>query len=83
VRCAVYMATLSSIRWNPVIKAMYPRLIARGKPFKVAMIACRRRLPVILNTMARTNTLWNPALEAAAQHSCLRDAPRCGKFVPS
>jgi transposase len=66
VRCALYMATLSSIRWNPVIKAMYQRLIARGKPFKVAMIACLRRLLVILNTMARTNMLWNPTLEAAA-----------------
>lgn len=64
VRCALYMATLSAIRWNPVIKAMYERLKERGKPFKVAMIACLRRLLVILNTMARTNTHWNPALAA-------------------
>jgi transposase len=66
VRCALYMATLSAIRWNPVIKAMYERLRLRGKPFKVAMIACLRRLLVILNTMARTNTVWNPALAATA-----------------
>lgn len=66
VRCALYMATLSAIRWNPVIKAMYERLKLRGKPFKVAMIACLRRLLVILNTMARTNTVWNPALAATA-----------------
>jgi transposase len=64
VRCALYMATLSAIRWNPVIKAMYERLKARGKPFKVAMIACLRKLLVILNTMARTNTAWNPAFAA-------------------
>lgn len=61
VRCALYMATLSAIRWNPVLKAMYERLKARGKPFKVAMIACLRKLLVILNTMARTNTTWDPA----------------------
>lgn len=64
VRCALYMATLSAIRWNPAIKVMYERLKARGKPFKVAMIACLRKLLVILNTMARTNTAWNPAFAA-------------------
>jgi transposase len=64
VRCALYMATLTAIRWNPVIKAQYTRLRERGKPFKVAMIACLRKLLVILNTMARTNTLWNPAIAA-------------------
>jgi transposase len=61
VRCALYMATLTAVRWNPVIKAQYERLRARGKPFKVAMIACLRKLLVILNTMARTKTPWNPA----------------------
>lgn len=66
VRCALYMATLSAIRWNPVLKAQYENLRARGKPFKVAMIACLRRLVVILNTMARTNTPWNPAFATAA-----------------
>lgn len=62
VRCALYMATMTAKRWNPVIKALYDRLRARGKPFKVAMIACLRKLLVILNSMARTNTPWNPAL---------------------
>lgn len=66
VRCALYMATLTAIRWNPVIKAQYTRLRERGKPFKVAMIACLRKLLVILNTMARTNTHWNPALATNA-----------------
>jgi transposase len=66
VRCALYMATLTAVRWNPVIKAQYERLRARGKPFKVAMIACLRKLLVILNTMARTNTPWNPAIATTA-----------------
>lgn len=64
VRCALYMATLTAVRWNPVIKAQYTRLRERGKPFKVAMIACLRKLLVILNTMARTNTPWNPVIAA-------------------
>jgi transposase len=64
VRCALYMATLTAIRWNPVIKALYTRLRERGKPFKVAMVACLRKLLVILNTMARTNSPWNPASAA-------------------
>ncbi|WP_420126187.1 IS110 family transposase [Longimicrobium sp.] len=66
VRCALYMATVTAKRWNPVIKALYERLRARGKPYKVAMIACLRKLVVILNTMARTNTPWNPALATKA-----------------
>jgi transposase len=64
VRCALFMATVTAKRWNPVIKAQYERLRARGKPYKVAMIACLRKLLVILNTMARTNTPWNPAFAA-------------------
>ena len=64
MRCALYMATVTAVRWNPAIKALYERLRGRGKPYKVAMIACLRKLLVILNTMARTNTPWNPALAA-------------------
>jgi transposase len=59
VRCMLYMATLSAIRWNPVIKAHYTQLIARGKLFKVAMVACMRKLLVILSAMARSRTPWN------------------------
>jgi transposase len=65
VRCALYMATMSAIRWNPVIKAHYTQLRDRGKPFKVAMIACLRKLLVILSAMARTKTPWNPTFAAA------------------
>jgi transposase len=57
------MAAISAIRSNPVIKAFYERLIARGKPHKVAVIACMRKMLTILNAMARSNTPWTPALQ--------------------
>ena len=60
VRAALYMATLSASRYNPVIKAFYQRLIQKGKKPKVALTACMRKLLVILNTMVKNNTPWNP-----------------------
>jgi transposase len=66
VRSALYMATLSAIRWNPVIRAHYLQLLARGKPFKVAMVACMRKLLTILDAMVRKNQHWsNVALSHA------------------
>lgn len=61
VRAALYMATLVAIRYNPVIKAFYERLIGAGKRTKVALIACMRKLLVILNTMVKNNKHWQPA----------------------
>lgn len=58
VRTALYMATFSAIRCNPVLRAHYTQLRARGKLFKVAMVACMRKLVGILNTMVQTNTVW-------------------------
>jgi transposase len=58
VRAALYMAALAAIRHNPTIKALFARLSAAGKPFKVAITACMRKLLVILNAMARTRTHW-------------------------
>ena len=58
IRSVLYMATLTARRCNPVIKAFAQRLEAAGKPFKVVMVACMRKLLVILNTMLKTNTLW-------------------------
>ena len=58
VRSALYMATLSAIRHNPVIKAYYERLLANGKEKKVAITACMRKLLVILNAMARDQQPW-------------------------
>lgn len=60
VRAALYMATLVATRRNPVIRACYLRLVAAGKPKKVALVACMRKLLTILNAMARANTPWNP-----------------------
>jgi transposase len=62
VRSVLYMATLSAIRHNPVIKAFYQRLLAKGKLKKVALTACMRKLLVILNTMVKTGQDWNPAI---------------------
>lgn len=59
VRSALYMATLSAVRFNPPIRDFHTRLINAGKPKKVALVACMRKLLVILNTMIRTNTKWN------------------------
>jgi len=58
LRAALYMATLSAIRWNPVLRAHFKQLKARGKPFKVAMVACMRRLLTILDAMVRKNQRW-------------------------
>jgi len=58
VRCVLYMAALSAARCNPVIKAMYERLRAKGKPFKVAITACMRKLLVILNAMLKSEQPW-------------------------
>jgi transposase len=58
VRAALYMPTLSAIRCNPVIHDFYHRLIAAGKPKKLAIVACMRKLLTILNAMIHTNTFW-------------------------
>ena len=58
VRTALYMATLVATRHNPVIRAFYQRLCAAGKPKKVALVACMRKLLTILNAMLRHRTPW-------------------------
>lgn len=58
VRKAVYMAILSAMRYNPVIRRFYNRLLKKGKLKKVAMVACMRKMIVILNAMAKTNSEW-------------------------
>lgn len=64
VRAVLYMATISATRHNAVIKAHYEQLLARGKPKKVALVACMRKLLVILNAMVRNKTAWCPAMAA-------------------
>jgi transposase len=61
VRNALYMATLSATRWNPVISSHYNGLVSRGRPKKVALVACMRRLLGILNAIMRTKTPWQCA----------------------
>jgi transposase len=58
VRTALSMATLVATRHNPVICAFYQRLCAAGKPKKVALVACMRKLLVILNAMLKHRTPW-------------------------
>lgn len=53
VRVALYMATLSAVRWDPTMKAHYQQLRARGKPGKVALVACMRKLLGIVNAKRR------------------------------
>lgn len=60
LRTLLYMAATTAIRSNPVIRAFYERLKARGKPHKVAMVACMRKMLTILNAMVRQSTPWTP-----------------------
>jgi transposase len=66
LRNLLYMPVMgAATRHNPVLKAYYQRLRARGKEAKVALIACMRKLIVILNTMLARDETWNPARAAA------------------
>ena len=58
VRTVLYMAMMSAMQSNPVFKATYQRLVAAGKPKKVAIIACVRKMIVILNSMLRDGVMW-------------------------
>ncbi len=62
VRGALYMAALVATRYNPVIRAFYARLCAAGKPKKVALTACMRKLLTILNALLAHHTPWNPSV---------------------
>ncbi|PZD74645.1 hypothetical protein C1752_00605 [Acaryochloris thomasi RCC1774] len=66
VRTALYMPTLVAIRYNPVLKTFYERLVGQGKPKKVALTACMRKLLVILNAMVKSNQRWNPEIAGGA-----------------
>jgi transposase len=65
VRTALYMAALVATRFNPRIREFYRRLVAAGKPKKLALTAAMRKLIVILNAILRTGTPWQPAESAA------------------
>jgi transposase len=59
VRSVLYMATMAAIRFNPVISAFYTRLREAGKPHKVAITACMRKIIVTLNSMIKNHTHWH------------------------
>jgi len=65
VRAALYMAALVAARYNPVIMTIYQRLRANGKKPKIALVACMRKLLVILNAMVRDQTPWRQTSTAA------------------
>ncbi len=61
VRAMLYMAAVTAARCNPVFREFYGRLVAAGKPKKVALTACMRKLLVVLNSMLRHRTTWQPS----------------------
>ena len=66
----LYMGALVASRFNPVIRDLYHRLLAAGKPKKLALTACMRKLLVILNSMLKHRSSWcDPSPSVAAAHS--------------
>jgi transposase len=62
IRTVMYMAMMSAMQCNPVFKRTYERLLAAGKAKKTAIIACVRKMVVILNSMVRDAVPWNPEM---------------------
>ena len=65
VRATLYMAALSASRYNPVLRVFYQRLLAAGKPKKVALTACMRKLLTILNAMIKSGQHWTPQINTS------------------
>ena len=65
VRRALYMATLVAVRYNPVLKVCYERLLGAGKRKKVALVACMRKLLTMLNAIAKHGSMWDPTMHHA------------------
>ena len=56
------MATLTAVRRNPHLQACYQRLVDAGKPLKVALVACLRKLLVLCNALCHKQTTWDPTM---------------------
>ena len=69
VRAALYMSALVASRFNPVIRDFYQRLLAAGKPKKLALTACMRKLLILLNSMLKHRSPWRDLTSAVAGHS--------------
>jgi len=63
VRRVLFVAALVATRFNPAIRTCYQRMLAAGKPKKVALVACMRKLLLVLNAIARTRQPWNPSTD--------------------
>jgi transposase len=66
LRAVLYMGTLVAVQHNPVLRPFYERLLAAGKPKKVALVACMHKLLIILNAMVAHQTRWTPTLKAVS-----------------
>jgi len=80
VRAALYLSVWSASRWNPVIRLFHDRLRAKGKPPKVAQVACMRKLLTILNAMVRDGRVWDPSIPLGSAPSAtqlLTDSEFC------
>ena len=62
LRHVLYMSALAATRYNPALRLLYQRLVAKGKLKKVALVACMRKLLSILNAIIRTQRAWDPAM---------------------
>ena len=69
VRTALYMGALVASRFNPVIRDFYQRLLSAGKPKKLALTACMRKLLIILNSMLKYGSSWNHPAAKSLTHS--------------
>lgn len=71
IRAVLYMAAVAGVRFNPVLKRFYDHLTQRGKPKKVALVACMRKLLVILNAMMKGKQRWKEVDLEPAQPSVI------------
>ncbi|EGJ7432064.1 IS110 family transposase [Pseudomonas aeruginosa] len=83
VRSALYMAAIVAMRHNPLIRACYERLVAAGKPKEVAIVACMRKLLIILNAMVRTGRPWKETAATAQDDAEAHIVPQRGRGAQS
>ena len=69
IRAVLYMGALVASQYNPVIRDFYRRLLAAGKPKKLALTACMRKLLVILNSMLKHRSPWRDLTQKVAANS--------------
>jgi transposase len=82
VRATLYMAALVATRFNAAIRSFYQRLLGAGKPKKVALTACMRKLLTILNAMVKLHRPWDPSRAAQSPRATSRTAPAAAQSRP-